>query len=427
MPRKPRAVYLYAILLLLLSVVITTAYLLQGELRLPTLSTAVLMAVFVALTAAAGAFALPISPRTKVVVDTSLIFAAALLFSPPWAGLVAALSIAIRLLLTAPNTLAILTNVPVGFMEVTAAQGLYLLLGGDFPTSFEKAEVAIPITAMGITFLLLDRLLIATAVALYQGLKLRQIIFSNWARALKEDVALLLLGILTALVVEVQPWALLLTAVPIVLVYISLRNSLRLEVLTLDAVERMADVIDRRDPYTAGHSQRVAEIAEKIAIAMGLPMDEVQTIRAAARVHDLGKIAIDASVLNKPTRLSDAEWEAMRQHPVIGAEIISRFPEFARGADYIRYHHERWDGNGYPYGLRGEEIPLGARIIAVADAFDAMTTDRPYRKALTMDVVVKEFKRGAGVQWDAEVVDAFLRIMGYGEEREEEAGVPVPA
>ena len=116
----------------------------------------------------------------------------------------------------------------------------------------------------------------------------------------------------------------------------------------------------------------------------------------------------------------------MRRHPLVGAEIISRFPEFARGADYIRYHHERWDGKGYPYGLRGEEIPLGARIIAVADSYDAMTTDRPYRRALSRDVVMAELKRGAGVQWDPDVVAAFLRILGDETPSGSEDAVTVP-
>ena len=189
----------------------------------------------------------------------------------------------------------------------------------------------------------------------------------------------------------------------------------------------MADVIDHRDPYTAGHSIRVSELATRIAQEMGLPWDEVQLIRAAARVHDLGKIEIDGNVLRKPGHFDDREWELMRRHPIVGAEIIARFPEFARGADYIRYHHERWDGQGYPYGLKGEEIPLGARIIAVADSYDAMATDRPYRKALSTDVIRRELARGAGVQWDPEVVAAFFRVMGWDEETAAPEGIPALA
>ncbi len=277
-----------------------------------------------------------------------------------------------------------------------------------------------------VTQVTFDRFLVAVAFSLHFGTRLWSFFADLWQGALKEEVALYLLGLLTVMVVEVHPWGLLLTVIPVALVYLSLRNSLRLQVLTRDAVEKMADVIDRRDPYTAGHSIRVADLAARIATEMGLPWDEVETIRAAARVHDLGKIEIDSVVLNKPGRLEGREWELMRRHPIVGAEIISRFPEFARGADYIRYHHERWDGKGYPYGLRGEEIPLGARIIAVADSYDAMTTDRPYRRALSRDVVMAELKRGAGVQWDPDVVAAFLRILGDETPSGSEDAVTVP-
>lgn len=416
-------IYTYAIVLL--SIVGGMSIVLWGG-RPPTLSGALLMTILVVLTAAAGYFPLPISKRTEVVVDTSLVFASGLLFPPPWAGFVTALGTLINLLAFRRGILDLSINTSVKFIEITVAQIVYLSLGGTIPPAFQESYVVVPLLGAMVTYMLLDRVLIATAVALFQGVDLGQVLFSNWTRAFKEDLALLLLGILTAMVVEVQAWALALTVVPVVLVYIALRNSLRLELLTLEAVEQMADVIDRRDPYTAGHSRRVADLAEKIAMAMGLPMEEVQAVRAAARVHDLGKIAIDASILNKPTRLTDEEWQAMRQHPVIGAEIIARFPEFARGADYVRYHHERWDGKGYPFGLRGEEIPLGARIIAVADTFDAMTTDRPYRKALTLDVVVEEFKRGAGVQWDADVVEAFLRVVGHTKTEKKQARSPLP-
>ncbi len=419
-------VYGYAVLLLVISANILVVYT-GSSYTPPSLSMVILMGVFALLTALAAYFSLPISLRTRIVVDTSVVFACALLFPPPWAGLVTAVGTLLGQILTRRRTLDWVINTAVKFIEITAAQSMYLLLGGNIPPHFQSVQLIPPLAVAIATYLFLDRFLIAVAVVFYRGFKLAHVLSENWARALKEDLALLLLGVLTALVTEVQPWALALAVIPIGLVYVSLRNSLRLEILTLEAVERMADVIDRRDPYTAGHSQRVAVLAEKIALAMGLPVDEVKTVRAAARVHDLGKIAIDASVLNKPGRLTDEEWEAMRQHPLIGAEIISRFPEFARGADYIRYHHERWDGKGYPFGLRGEEIPLGARIIAVADAYDAMRTDRPYRKALSIDVVMEEFQRGAGTYWDPDVVAAFLKVMERTNRKDDTPGVLAPA
>ncbi len=419
--KKSGWIYTYAFFLLVASFFVFVAY---ADINVGmNFMSVVLMGIFMVLVVLASLFAIPISSRATIVVDTSVVFASLLLFPPPWAGVVTSLGVLIGLLLSRPKPLDLVINSSVRFIEVSVTQIIYMNLGGTFPPNFNQAGVIWAFSGAAIVYIFLDRSLISMAVALFQKIEFGRAFSSILTRAFYEDWALILIGILTALVVEVQPWTLLLAVIPVGIVYIALRNSLRLEVLTLEAVERMADVIDYRDPYTAGHSQRVAELAEKIAKAMGLPADEVRTVRAAARVHDLGKIAIDAGVLNKPGRLSDEEWDLMRRHPLLGAEIISRFPEFARGADYVRYHHERWDGKGYPFGLRGEEIPLGARIIAVADSYDAMATDRPYRKRLTQDVIMQEFRRGAGVQWDPQVVEAFLNVMG---EKETKGEGPAP-
>src|SRR5205814_1252319 len=151
---------------------------------------------------------------------------------------------------------------------------------------------------------------------------------------------------------------------------------------TLDAVEALADVVDLRDPYTHAHSQRVAGYAAEIARRMQLPAEEVENIRLAARVHDLGKIGVPDHILRKPGPLSDEEWLEMRKHTEVGAELVSKFPEYRRGRELIWCHHERVDGQGYPRALAGMQVPIGARIIAVADAWDAMTSDRPYRQAM---------------------------------------------
>jgi putative nucleotidyltransferase with HDIG domain len=173
----------------------------------------------------------------------------------------------------------------------------------------------------------------------------------------------------------------------------------------------MADVVDRRDPYTFQHSQSVADHAVRTARRLQLPDKEVELIRLAARVHDLGKIAVPDEVLHKQGRLTDAEFELMKKHPATGAEILAKFPEYKRGRELVLAHHERMDGLGYPRGLAGAAIALGARIIAVADSWDAMTSDRPYRKALAAEVALGELLRGRGTQWDPEVVDAFAETL----------------
>ena len=197
--------------------------------------------------------------------------------------------------------------------------------------------------------------------------------------------------------------------IPLVLViyngfrlYVSLRHE------TDHALVALADSIDKRDQYTYQHSMRVARLSGEIAEAMGLTPRDIELLVAAARVHDLGKIATDNRVLFKQSSLTSDERHLIQAHPGEGGELAGRFSMFREGRRFIRHHHERWDGKGYPDGLAGEDIPLGARVIAVADSYDAMTSDRPYRRALPHEVALIELQRGAGTQFDPAVVEAYL-------------------
>jgi len=202
--------------------------------------------------------------------------------------------------------------------------------------------------------------------------------------------------------------------IPVAAIQLALTRSVQLMEQTIAAVEAMADVVDRRDPYTFQHSQSVAGHAVRTARRLRLPDREVELIRLAARVHDLGKIAVPDEVLHKHGRLTQAEFELMKKHPETGAEILAKFSEYRRGRELVLAHHERMDGLGYPRGLQAPEIPLGARIIAVADSWDAMTSDRPYREALESDIALAELLRGRGAQWDPAVVDAFAETLPGG-------------
>jgi putative nucleotidyltransferase with HDIG domain len=179
----------------------------------------------------------------------------------------------------------------------------------------------------------------------------------------------------------------------------------------MDAMFQMADILDARDPYTHGHSLRVGQYAEQLALAMGIKGDNAHLIFLAGRLHDIGKCAIQNEVLLKPGALTDDEYAHMCIHPEVGASMLASFSLFKECARYVRGHHERWDGNGYPDKLREDAIPLGARIIAVADAFDAMTTTRPYRKALPIAEARRRLAEGAGSQWDPRAITAFLVLL----------------
>jgi putative nucleotidyltransferase with HDIG domain len=182
----------------------------------------------------------------------------------------------------------------------------------------------------------------------------------------------------------------------------------KLKSLNLAIVTSLSDAIETRDPYTKGHSERVAAYAVEIARNMGWDDYDMERLRIAGVLHDIGKVGIPDAVLLKPGTLSRHEYEIMKLHPELSAAIVSEIDSFTELVPWVRYHHENFDGTGYPYGLKGNEIPLGARILAVADAFDAMTSNRPYRKALPISQVKEIFNDGAGAQWDKEIVNIGL-------------------
>ena len=172
----------------------------------------------------------------------------------------------------------------------------------------------------------------------------------------------------------------------------------------------LANALEAKDPYTRGHSQRVSVLARRLADVTGLPARDADVIAQAGLLHDIGKIGVPEAILGKPGRLDPAEWEVMRRHPVLGAQIVAPFEFFAAGAIIVRHHHERWDGSGYPDGLRGAAIPLGARIVAVADVYDALTSSRPYREALPHRAAIQILGEESGRTLDADLVAALIRL-----------------
>jgi hypothetical protein len=190
-----------------------------------------------------------------------------------------------------------------------------------------------------------------------------------------------------------------------------LRRVDELEAVNEQTIFAFVRAIDARDPYTARHSEKVAAYAVQLAQELGLAPVEVERIRLSGLLHDVGKVSLERSILHKPGQLTDEEWEQVRAHPGMSAHIIGgveRFAEFLPGA---RHHHERYDGHGYPDGLAGEDIPFDARILAVADAYDAMTSDRSYRAALSHAEALRRLEEGAGTQFDPVCVLAFAELQ----------------
>ncbi len=179
----------------------------------------------------------------------------------------------------------------------------------------------------------------------------------------------------------------------------------------MGAVKALAEAVDERDHYTKTHSENVTKYAIAIAKELELSKKGIEDIQRASQLHDIGKIGIHDYVLNKEGKLTDEEWKEIKLHPSKAVKILEPLHFLSEIIGIIRHHHERYDGGGYPDNRRGENIPYGARIIAVADSFDAMTTDRPYRKALSENKAINELKKGSGSQYDPHIVETFLRVL----------------
>jgi hypothetical protein len=278
------------------------------------------------------------------------------------------------------------------------------------------------ISVAGLLFTL-DSLLAPFELSPMLGEPALKLIAPNMRESGLYECAQYLVAILAAAAARYQIWTLALLVVPTYLIYTAFRNAKEVHDGTFKLLESLADAVDLRDPYTGGHSRRVANWTSEVLKEIVVRGPEAELIVSAARVHDLGKIGVPDHILNKTGQLTPEEKAQMDSHSARGAELLARFPDFARGQAIVRGHHERWDGGGYPDGLRDWDIPFGARVIAVADSFDAMTSDRPYRPAMSLQQARLILQAGRGTQWDPAVVDAFLNYL----DRTPNEGLPAGA
>lgn len=221
--------------------------------------------------------------------------------------------------------------------------------------------------------------------------------------------ALAFVGYLIAQVLALSPLALPLFIAPLLVARQLYQRYAELRGAYVDTVRSLVGALEAKDPYTRGHSERVSGYATQIGEEMGMDARTLERLEYAALLHDLGKLAVPGAVLTKPGKLDSSELERIREHPARGAEMIGRIPPLKDLVQTVAQHHERIDGRGYPYGLPNEEISLPARVLAVADSYDAMTTTRAYRSAMTHEEALAELLRGANLQFDEEAVDCFVR------------------
>ena len=222
------------------------------------------------------------------------------------------------------------------------------------------------------------------------------------------QIALALVGYLIAQVLAISILGLPLFVFPLIVARQLYERYSALKAAYADTVRSLVGALEAKDPYTRGHSERVAKYAAAIGNRMQFDPKLMAQIEHASLLHDLGKLTLPQSLLLKPSSLTDLETLCVREHPVVGARLIERVPHLRDIAGFVRHHHERFDGAGYPWGVIGKDIPLVARVLAVADSFDAMTSSRSYRPALGVEQAVAELVSGSGSQFDPAVVEAFL-------------------
>ncbi|HEY8477637.1 MAG TPA: HD-GYP domain-containing protein [Chloroflexota bacterium] len=337
--------------------------------------------------------------------------AMALLFPPAVAGVLAMMAYLPAGLIRRKPWYKVAFNVAQAALSTSVASVVaHLVSPGPLRLDHPLGALAI-LLALG-TYFVLNTGNVSLIIATSQQLPVAYV-WSTWHRSLLPSyVGLLIIGVLVVVLWQTSPISVGLVVVLLGAVHWSFRTSSELQEQTVGALVALADLLDERDPGTYRHSRRVEDLVRRTALELGLGVEEVQLVALCGRLHDIGKCAISNEVLRKTGPLTPEEWQEMARHPSIGADMLERFSLFRRGAWYVRHHHERWDGKGYPAGLKGPEIPLGARIIAVADAYDAMTNERPYRPARSHAEAVKVLREGAGAQWDPAVVRAFLDAVG---------------
>jgi len=357
--------------------------------------------------------------------------ATALLFGGFWASLVTGLSTFLGEVLRANSPLKTVFNVSQRILSISLAVSAYLMVGGELPPTYLSVDSALSSAAvqrdLGLFFLfatiyfLVNSIAVSSAIALSSDRAFRELWNLNTRGVLGYDLGASAIAVFVAwLYTRFDVWlgfgslGLIGVIIPIIAVkhiyglYHQLQNSGQ------ELLQVMVKAIEARDPYTSGHSLRVSELSRTIAVELGLSAKEVEQIETAALLHDVGKIHEEfAPLLRKEGRLTAEETALMQTHSAKSAElvgIISKFHGFIQ--DSVRHHHERWDGEGYPSGLSGRNIPLGSRIILISDTIDAMTTDRPYRKRLPLEAVIAELQKCKATQFDADLVDVVVSSVG---------------
>ncbi|MCC7023225.1 MAG: HD-GYP domain-containing protein [Thermomicrobiales bacterium] len=347
-----------------------------------------------------------------VSVSAAFCFAAGLTAGPFLGGIIVAIAHFADGLYVRREMIKTIVN-SAGLALSTAVSGLaYFVVADPARSTLGNAQNLVAAIAAATVYTVVNTGSLALIVAPVMGVGTFQMWRANFSGLYVELLTLATLGSVIPVLVDENPLSIVLLMVPLLIgPHLAFKGIRQAHHETRVAMEGLANALERRDPYTFRHSIRVTEYTRAILEMMPqLPRPTIDAIVAAAQVHDLGKVGSRDSSLKKPGELTPQERAEIQQHAAIGAEIVDRLEAYRPSVAVIRHHHERWDGSGYPDGLAGEKIPLGARIIAVADAFDAMTSDRIYRPALSVEVAFEELRKGSGSQFDPQIVELFQQV-----------------
>jgi uncharacterized domain HDIG len=303
-----------------------------------------------------------------------------------------------------------LFNISNFIISTLLSSKVYEILGGQYYNI--KGITFLPVAAFACSFLLTNFLIIYYLVHTYTSKNFFALLSENISMGLLNIIAMVPLGIMIAVAyLQNQYLGIIITFGPILLARYSIMLYINMKKSYVDTVNALSLAIEAKDQYTEGHSSRVVYYAEKIGREMRFSENHIDNLKIASILHDIGKIGIPEAILNKPGRLTDEEYAVIKSHPSIGANIIKDIDALKGISDVIKHHHERYDGKGYPDGMGGDRIQLDAYIISLADAYDAMCSDRPYRKAMTREQAVDIIKQERGKQFNPKVVDVFLKIL----------------
>ncbi len=368
------------------------------------------IAVFLFLNSAAESTPVTLPQGLSVSVSFATIFASMLLFQPLEVGVLTGLGYLFSL-----GKERSLVKYAFNTSQLVLCSGLSALflqrMGGVDLSNLGLRDFGILVITSSIYYLV-NAVLVTIVVSIMHGEPPYVIFLSNISWSTPNFLCLAPLGLLVAIIFEnIGVWGLLLFFIPLFLARHAFKSYMDMRQSFLDTIQSLTTAIDAKDAYTRGHSARVADYAEGIAKELGYTLKRLEILRYISLLHDAGKIGIKEHILNKPGRLDPEEYEEMQKHSALGGNIVKNVGMLAEGEKIVRHHHERFDGGGYPDGIKGEDIPEEARIICVADAFDAMTTDRPYRQAMMSEVAMEELTRCAGSQFDPRMVEAFIRAF----------------